>query len=188
MSLVIESERLAFRSRTDSTGAFGTHASGVWWRLAGSFQKSRLPMVLLLLLMTAGACGLPRLKTSIRIETLFPAHSRIMQDYLWLEEHPGPLVPIEVLVTFHRDCSLNDRQRMELLYEIDLSLNRVPSLAKTTSALTFFPPFPTERNLPRMMKITALNRAIMLAKPEFELGGMLRMREDGEHWRLTCRV
>ncbi|MCA9035477.1 MAG: MMPL family transporter [Planctomycetaceae bacterium] len=159
-----------------------------WRFLAGLLQRTRLPLVILILFMIICACGLPRVKTSIRVETLFPGDSRILQDYRWLEDHIGPLVPIEILVTFQKDCRLHDRQRMELLYEIDRSLSKRPSLSRTTSALAFFPPIPEESNLPRVMRINALNRAIALSKAGFQQADMLRVDENGEYWRMTART
>lgn len=161
-----------------------------FWAWLTSLLKRRNSFALLFLfgIMLTGIAGLPKLQTSIRIETLFPQDSRIMQDYAWLEKHLGPLVPIEVLLTFDNTCRMNDRLKMDLLWRINNSVQKHSSVHATTSALTVFPRLPEMESLPEKMKAAMLNKAIHLAKPAFHEMGTLRMTDKGEVWRLTAHV
>ncbi len=161
----------------------------LWYRLASWLnRRNGLSLIVLFGIMFSGAAGLPRLKTSIRIETLFAAGSRIMQDYRWLEDKLGPLVPIEVLVTFDDECRLNDRRRMDLLWRVNNAILKHENVRSTSSALTVFPPMPAMKSLPVNMRSAMLNKGISLAKPAFRQMGTLRENKDGEVWRVTARV
>lgn len=151
-------------------------------------NRNSIALVMLLGLMLAGGAGLPGLQTSIRIETLFPDDSRIMQDYVWLEEHLGPLVPIDVLVRFENTAALSDRERMDVLWRIDDSLGKQPHVQSTVSALTFLPPMPPLKSVPVSMRAAVLNNIIHQARPGFERLAMLRHTADAEVWRMTAHV
>ena len=47
--------------------------------------------------------GLTRVHTNIDLLKLFDESVRVRQDYAWLEEHIGRLVPLEVVVEFPAD-------------------------------------------------------------------------------------
>jgi predicted RND superfamily exporter protein len=173
----------------------GSHAlehsetSGFWrWLTSLLDRRNSFALLVLLGLMLTGIAGLPKLQTSIRIETLFPHNSRIMQDYEWLEKHLGPLVPIEVLLTFDKTCRMNDRLKMDLLWRINDSVQKHSSVHATTSALTVFPRLPSMESLPDKIKAAMLNKAVHLARPAFHEMGTLRSTENGEVWRLTAHV
>jgi uncharacterized protein len=173
----------------DSHAPEHPETSGFWrWLASMLVRRNSFALLVLLGLMLTGIAGLPKLQTSIRIETLFPHNSRIMQDYEWLEKHLGPLVPIEVLVTFGETCRMNDRLKMDLLWRINDSVQKHSSVHATTSALTVFPQLPSMESLPDKIKAAMLNKAVHLARPAFHEMGTLRSTENGEVWRLTAHV
>ena len=175
---------------TENSNPLQYSRTALFWSWLASFLDRRNPLALFLLfgIMLTGVAGLPKLETSIRIETLFPHESRIMQDYEWLEKHLGPLVPIEVLLTFDNTCRMNDRLKMDLLWRINDSVQKHSAVHATTSALTVFPRLPSMESLPDKMKAAMLNKAVHLAKPAFHEMGTLRTTEKGEIWRLTAHV
>jgi predicted RND superfamily exporter protein len=189
-SMILLGRKSETRTKLDHNAAKTTaDHSGVWFRLTRLLQtRNTIALVLLMGLMTAGLFGLPKLRTSIRIETLFAHDSRIMLDYHWLEEHLGPLVPIEVLVMFSDESNLNDRLRMNLLWHINDTIVRLPHIQSSTSALTVFPPLPKMKSLPETMRLAMLNKAIHQARPAFQQMAMLRDTADGEVWRITAHI
>ncbi len=178
------------KSESDEPTATPQVASmDMWHRLATLLStRNRASLIVLLGIMFVGAIGLASLQTSIRIETLFPPDSRIMQDYGWLEDQIGPLVPIEILVTFDQECQLNDRLKMDVVWQISNAMKKYPHVRATTSALTFFPPMPPMKSLPANMRSAMLNKAIDMARPTFEKVSMLRPVDGGEVWRITAHV
>jgi len=83
--------------------------------------------------------GMPFLRTSIRIETLFPVESRLLRDYAWLEQRVGPLVPIEVVIHCHRECPLSAVDRLLLAGRLQQTLAQMPDVSHTMSPLNFVP-------------------------------------------------
>ncbi|MFN9719130.1 MAG: efflux RND transporter permease subunit [Planctomycetota bacterium] len=151
-------------------------------------RRNTLSLVVLFGMMILTSTGLPRLKPSIRIETLFLPNSRIMQDYRWLEAHIGPLVPIEVILSFDKDCRLNERRRMELLWRVNDVLLKQPHVRASLSALTFFPTMPKMESMPATLRSGMLNKAIFMACPSFEAMNVLRSTDNEELWRITAHV
>ncbi len=72
-----------------------------FWQSLTIFLKRRSSVVILMFLvvLVSGGLGMSFLKSSVRIETLFPENSRIVRDSRWLEAHIGPLVTIDVVVS-----------------------------------------------------------------------------------------
>lgn len=164
------------------------HPTGRGWRFLAKLLNrwNFASLVFLFGIMACAGLGLPDVKTSVRIETLFEPDSRIMADYAWLEDRLGPLVPIEVLLTFAPDCRLNDRQRMDLLWKVDGLLRGQEHIRSTTSALTFFPPMPEMKGLSTTLRSAVMNKAIRSAKPAFVSAEFLANNADGEIWRITA--
>lgn len=138
------------------------------------------------LLMLAAAAGLPAVQTSVRIETLFSSRSRILQDYQWLEQHVGRLVPLEVLIQLDHTCQLSDRQRLLLLSQLDTQLRRLPPIQATTSALTFLPAPPPMQDLPERVRGAVVSRLLHTARPVLLQLGCLAETDAGDVWRLTA--
>ena len=163
--------------------------SGAWSALTALLCNYNVVSLLILFgLMALAAVGLPDLKTSVRIETLYEPNSRIMQDYEWLEDRIGALVPIEVLLHFSPDCTLSDRQRMDVLWKVDRALRQQPTVKAVMSALTLFPDPPRMPGLPRSIQASLVNKGIRMARPQFEQAAVLRTTAEGDIWRLTARV
>ena len=116
--------------------------------------------------------GLRYYRTSIDLMKLFHPKARIIQDYRWLEEHIGRLVPVEVVLSFSADSiappgipspefdvSKSGRQevpgwtlmdRLGILAEVQRTMTKTfgePGtgvIGPTMSALTFIPPLPRD--------------------------------------------
>lgn len=88
--------------------------------------------------------GALSVKSSVRIETLFAPHSRVLEDYAWLEEHVGPTVPIEVLLEFDDQDGWSPRDEFSLVWQVQQQVERIPAVGATLSAASLVPPFPEE--------------------------------------------
>jgi predicted RND superfamily exporter protein len=167
-----------------------THGRRTAWHLLTRLLQhlNTASLVLLFGLMALAATGLPALQTSVRIETLYEPHSRIIQDYAWLEDRIGPLVPIEILLTVDAQTPLTDRGVLDLLWKIDRRLTELPQVEATFSALKVFPDLPQMPGLSPAMRARLLNKAISEARPAFERSGVLKVQEQRSVWRLTAWV
>jgi hypothetical protein len=127
-----------------------------------------------------------RLHATARLHNLFRGEAKILTDYDWLEEHVGPLVPIEVVVKIRRDADLSLLERFQLIETVRLGVQRVKGIDATISAATFAPPLPTRSG-------AGWRQATRRAVFEKKLSGNLQpfidtgyVKEDGSE-QLWCR-
>src|SRR6202040_3332378 len=94
--------------------------------------------VTFLVIMAVTGAGLSRVKTSVNLMALFSKNSEIVRSYGWLEDHLGPLVPMEIVVRIdEKDCSLNFLERMELVQRIQQKVEGLKDVGSSLSAVTF---------------------------------------------------
>jgi uncharacterized protein len=137
----------------------------------------------------AAAVGLPRLQTSVRIETLFAADSRVLRDYEWIEAHIGPLVPIEVLLHFKNSCGLSPADRFDLVRQVQTSLSELPEVGGTLSAATFLPDLPAQfSDLSSESQQQVRERLLAAARPSLVDAHYLHDSQEMEDWRVTAQV
>lgn len=151
-------------------------------------RHARPTMVAAGLAMLFAGAGVPRIRTSVAIDTLFTPESRVIRDYAWLERMIGPLVPVEVVLRFSPDTRVRPAERIDLVREVGEALGRLPGVTGVLSAATFLPPEPAATGL----RATA-RKAVMARKLEQGLTGLVDMRiireVDGEQlWRVTART
>ena len=137
--------------------------------------------------MATAALGLPGIRASVAIDTLFTPGTRVIRDYRWLEEHVGPLVPVEVVLRFRSDSPLRAAERLELVREAGAALGRLPGVTGVVSAATFLP-----EQGPAGGARATMRRTIVARKLESALAGLTDMRivrddDDGQSWRVTAR-
>jgi len=162
-----------------------------WAALCAALARCpRVTVAALLSVAAVCAVGLPQLRTSVSLETLFRRDSRIVRDYKWIESHVGPLVPIEVLVRFDPACQLSRLQRLALISSIESRIAELPAVGGVISPVTFFPG-PRSQLLGQAARSVLPGRmARLLAqhKRQVELLGFSHEGEEGEVLRLSAYV
>ncbi|QDU96614.1 efflux RND transporter permease subunit [Lignipirellula cremea] len=153
------------------------------WRLLTLFLSKRNQAVVgaFVLIIAVLGWNMSRLKTSVRIETLFGGESRVLADYRWLEDHVGPLVPLEVVVTFDPQHPASPWQRLAIVQQLEARLRECPQVGGSLSALTFAP-----AGLPLSGGPLPPGGADLLAPAEMQWTRMrLLSQSDGEQkWRV----
>ncbi|MCA9103605.1 MAG: MMPL family transporter [Planctomycetales bacterium] len=134
-----------------------------------------------------GCWYVAKLKTSVRIETLFAKDSRILSDYAWIEANVGPLVPLEVVVTCHDDAGLTDYEKLAMLAALEEQLGSRASITGAFSAVQMIPPLPEKGMDGPEARREFVEQAAELLRPICEDVGYLVRRNGAEHWRLTLR-
>lgn len=171
------------RSRRAAAAAEGDTPVASW------VIRRALPVVAAagLAMLGAGA-GVPWIRTSVAIDTLFTPESRVISDYAWLERMIGPLVPVEVVLRFAPKARVRPAERLDLVREVGEAIGRLPGVTGVLSAATFLPPEPSATGL----RATA-RKAVVARRLEQGLAGLADMRVirevDGEQlWRVTART
>jgi uncharacterized protein len=164
-----------------------------WWEPLYRLSTGRHLLLLVLgaAALAAGVIGVTRLKTSARLEDLLPAESDLIQDYAWLQERIGPLVPAEVVLRFPPRPPDDPRElvrRMLLVESLRAQIDELPHAGGSIAATTFTAEVPTgggarnvaERRLIGRRTLEHLERLVELR--------YLHIDDREELWRISTRV
>ncbi len=93
--------RSANRNREHATIASGSDSTRIWRWLAEFTIRHYGWVGAICVLISAGiGSGIFHARSSIDLLKLFDSRARILQDYRWLEEHLGKLIPLEIVLQF----------------------------------------------------------------------------------------
>jgi predicted RND superfamily exporter protein len=137
--------------------------------------------------LVAAGLGVPGIRTSVSLDTLFTPETRLIRDYAWIERQIGPLVPVEVVIRF-ADAAVRPSERLELVREAGAALGGLPAVSGVSSAALFAPEEPAATGA-----VAAARRAVVARRLESslaQLADMRLVREDagGQRWRVTART
>ncbi len=145
--------------------------------------------------------GLTRVTTSVNLMALFSKNSEIINSYTWLEDHLGPLVPMEIVVKLDKkDCKLTFFERMELIQRIQTKLGGLKDVGSTISALTFANDISPAKGGNKLASAgsklfggertrrAVLNKHLMEHRDEILKGDYLAETDTEELWRVNLRV
>lgn len=156
------------------------------WRRVGEFiiRRSGWVTAACLALMAVGSWGVSKTESSVKLMRFFSSDSRIVQDYAWLEEHLGPLVPMEVVIRIDKtQCKLDPLDQMLLVSQVQQSLKTLDDVGSTLAAPTF------ARELPKRPSLIERRAWIVqLDKHRSELREYLTTDGNEELWRVNVRV
>ena len=150
--------------------------------------------------------GISRIKTSVSIRNLFSPDAEIIQNYGWLQEKLGGLVPMEVVIRFdNKDCPLNFLEKLELVEKIQKQVHGLRQVDSVMSAWTFMPSTSETGEAPKAGRmIGALERLAIRNRErtrrnvynsqleqhrgEYQLQDYLTKTDDAELWRVSIRL
>lgn len=164
------------------------------WRkiLGGILDRHHAVFAGLVLLMIFCGYGLTRSNTSIKLTKLFSDGAEIIKNYGWLEEHLGPLVPMEVVVKLDTGkIKSTFLERMELIDRIQKQMESINGIGNTMSVVTYAPPLEVKRAGPFISKRTMrsiLNKKLEDHRDEYLDSDFLALDGDVELWRISARV
>jgi uncharacterized protein len=154
-----------------------------------------------LLSMVVVGFGLTRVTTSVNLMALFSRDSEIVKSYAWLEQHLGPLVPMEIVLRLdEKDCKLNFLERMELVQRIQKKVETLKDVGSSLSAVTFAidigPPKSGSKMAGAGSRLfggartyrSVLNKRLSEHRDEFLKGDYLAEDDGQELWRINLRV
>ena len=138
--------------------------------------------------MAVAAVGVPGIRTSVAIDTLFTPETRVIRDYRWLEKHIGPLVPVEVVLRFAGTSEIRPAERLDMVREVGAALGGLSGVTGVVSAALFMP-----EAEPASGSRAAIRKAVIARRLEANLSGLAEMRMirdvDGDQlWRVTART
>jgi predicted RND superfamily exporter protein len=175
--------------------------SSRWWGVGQWITRHHaLATVGCLAVMAAVGYGMTRVESSVQLMRLFSRKAQIRTDYAWLEDHLGPLVPMEILVRVDDACPLSFLDRMELVNEIQREIGQLDAVGSSLSTVTFGRSLDSGsggEGLRARLARSALNKALVRHRDEFLAGDYLReatvrdsagFEKGQELWRISARV
>lgn len=145
-------------------------------------------MVASLLLMVALGGGLFRLQSTVKLQHRFAPESDIIADYTWLEDHLGPLIPLEIVIHFDRACSLSFLERMELVAAVEAEVTKNEEVGATMSALDFAPPLPKGRRTRDIVRRSVFDRRLQKNRQRYVDAHFLAESGGEQLWRVSVRA
>ena len=136
--------------------------------------------------------GLPGIQTSVKLMKFFSPDAQIIHDYAWLEEHLGPLVPMEIVIRVDnqkarlhangKDQRLSTVDRLRLVENVERSVEQLPDVGGALSAATFAPDITPDTAKGGVERMFGLNRRRM---KDSQLSRILNEHRDEFHEYLT---
>ncbi len=132
--------------------------------------------------------GISWLQASVKLQDRFADSTKIIQDYVWLEDKLGPLVPMEVVVRIDRDHPLSAWDRMTMTQSVEQAIRANPVINASYSAATFRPATFTGSG-PR---VHVANREIRSrweqSQDQLIAARLVARTERDELWRISLRI
>ena len=158
------------------------------WQLNRVCRYHYVIVIPLLIATSVAAVGISRLGANVKILNRFDSSTKIIQDYHWLENNLGPLVPMEIEVCFTPENDLSLWGKMMLVKSIERSVKRTTDVNATFSAATFEPYMPRGKrllvNMERRAKLEKWNAEFH----QFQDAKLVYLDGDTSYWRISLRV
>ena len=188
-----------------------------WNRLGLLVSRFWIPVTLTSLVVFVGATwGLTRFKTETKAIRYFPDHSRVVEDYNFLEHNLSGIVPVELVIQFSRDEQkrMNFVQRMEVVRDIERRVRKHPEISGTVSLADFQEPYkPLPEGASSIRKRLAKKKSSIIERrvkgdgetegesgargflhvadkaADLEIAGDQKLNKAGDElWRITAQV
>jgi predicted RND superfamily exporter protein len=115
----------------------------------------------------------------------FSAKTELLQEYQWLEQHLGALVPMELVLRMDdSQCQLSMLERMELVERVQQQIEALPIVGGTLSAVTMAQELPGDHWLRR----STVNKALVRHRDDFVRAHYLSREGNTDLWRISLRV
>ncbi len=132
--------------------------------------------------------GITNLTSSAKVDRMFAEQSEIVRNYRWMEENIGPLISVEVIISFPQSNALNALERLELVSQVHDAVRLVPEVGGVVSPMTFVAQLPRGGGVRRTIRRTVFRNRLEQGKDQLSEKGVLATDEGGEHWRVTAKV
>jgi predicted RND superfamily exporter protein len=142
-----------------------------------------------LVLMVGAGLGLFLLRSTVKLQYRFGEDSRILQDYRWLEDNLGPLVPLELVVHFKDTTGSDIVRQLKKVRELEDKIRAIPDVGATLSGADFIPDLRTGGSVRYIAnRRLVLNNAALIKQKLEEYGFRAEGDEQDKLWRISVRA
>jgi predicted RND superfamily exporter protein len=132
--------------------------------------------------------GIARLQASVKIQSRFHSRAKILQDYEWLENHIGPMVPMEIVISFNPESVLPLWEKMQIVKKIESAVKQTTEVNASLSVASFEPSISKGTSFSSRVKARTKKEKWLKEFDAFEEGNLVRVRGDISNWRISLRV
>lgn len=90
---------------------------------------------------------LTAVKSTVRLQDRFLSSSDVIDDYRWLEQNIGPMVPLEIVLHFDKDDPRSQIEQLRVVAAAQAKIRTLPERTATMSAVNLSPPLPKGRRV-----------------------------------------
>lgn len=177
-----------------------------FWKELATWVARRHVAVTSVSLVGSAVCmyGLVYFQTETKVIRYFAEHTRTVQDYHFLEDNLGGIIPVDVIVRFDREAqqSLKFLQRRDLVQQIEQKMEQLPDISGTLSLGDFLPDEPHPGANATKLRVGRYNAESRIIEERVKHGDHLGARnlltiaknateynaEGDELWRITAQV
>jgi uncharacterized protein len=142
-------------------------------------------------LLIVGGRGLKHLQANVGLHNLLDSDSKLLGDYRWLEQHIGPIVPIEVVLEIPQIDGHTLVQELASVATLQQRLTANAAVGQTISALNFLPPlgpWSRQHSVGEIARQRVLERRIEESLGELESWRLFYREGSRHYWRVTAKV
>lgn len=152
----------------------------------------RLAIPLLLLVaatLVVGALGVQKLQTAVGLRELVSPQMQSSQDFVWLEDNIGPLVPVEMVLELPTGNAYELLAQFRVVHQLHESLAKIdPEFAVISSATLSPDPPPPGGGFRQLARAAAFRKQLVRNQEELSNLGYLRTADGSNYWRMTLRA
>ncbi|MCA9119173.1 MAG: MMPL family transporter [Planctomycetaceae bacterium] len=164
--------------------------------LAGVIRARFIVIILTIALAALAYDGVTQLRASARIHDMFRPDARLLQDYDWLEQRLGPLVPFEIILRLPKDengeTTPSMLLQMQLIDRVHHAAASIEGIGAVVSAWNFCRPLEKERIYGRgaqqIARRTVFNKNLEQNRDSYVDLALLRDTPDEVLWRVSGRA
>lgn len=152
-------------------------------------RRHTVILIVFICLMGVTGYGLQFLRSTVKLQYRFSEKSRILSDYHWLEDHLGPLVPMELVLDFRSAESDSLMQQVQEVALVERQLQQLNGVGAALSAADFAPTIPTGSSVRDVIGRAFWKRKAAEIESELENSGFFARDEQGHRlWRISIRA
>jgi len=143
-----------------------------------------------LALMAFCGWGLPHIKSTVKLQDRFLPDSDAIADYRWLEQHVGPMVPLEVILHFDKEGPQNFLRRILIVAAVQREIQSLDEPVATMSAANFSPPIPKGGSIGQVIERELMSQRLRKNRLKDRLidENYLAETDNEQLWRITVRA
>ncbi len=152
--------------------------------------KIAVPLLLVVAAtLVVGALGVKRLQTAVGLRELVSPQMQSSQDFVWLENNIGPLVPVELVLELPTGDAYELLAQFRVVHRLHEKLAEIdPGYAVISSATLSPDPPPPGGGFRQLARAAAFRRQLVSNQEELSNLGYLRLTDASNYWRITLRA